>query len=255
MSDQIKISNLKKSFLRNGDTQVVLEIPDLIINKNEFVSLVGASRCGKTTLLNILAGFIPFDSGSINFFGKSDLKPGSDRACVFQEDAVFPWMTVRENIGYGLTRKRINKIRKNEIITHYLNLVNLENEGGQYPKQLSGGMRKRVDLARAMANSPDTILMDEPFGALDYRTRKDLQERFIRILELEIKTIIFVTHDISEALYLSDRVIILSQSPGRVLSDIRVPFTKPRNRIICDTPEFISLRNKIETIISSNVNT
>jgi ABC-type nitrate/sulfonate/bicarbonate transport system ATPase subunit len=254
MVDIIHILNLRKSFLRDKEVQLVLEIPDLVIHKNEFVSLVGASGCGKTTLLNILAGFIPFDSGNIKFFGKTNLKPGADRACVFQEDAVFPWMTVKDNIGYGLNRKNINTVRKNEIITHYLNLVNLENDGCQYPKQLSGGMRKRVDLARAMANSPDTILMDEPFGALDYRTRKDLQDRFIRILEIETKTIIFVTHDISEALYLSDRVIILSQSPGRILSDIKVPFSKPRSRSICDTPQFISLRNKIETIILSNVN-
>lgn len=254
MENKILISDLKKSFVRNKLDQLVLDIPDLQIDKNEFVSLVGASGCGKTTLLNILAGFIPFDAGRIEFFGKTNLKPGADRACVFQEDAVFPWMTVKGNIEYGLNRKNVAEESKNEITSHYLRLVNLENEENQFPKQLSGGMRKRVDLARAMANSPETILMDEPFGALDYRTRKDLQDRFIKILEIETKTIIFVTHDINEALYLSDRILILSQSPGRVLSDIRVPFEKPRNRIICDTPEFISLRNKIETIISSNVN-
>lgn len=252
MNDIILIENLKKSYERKGTKQLVLDIESLKIKRNEFVSLVGASGCGKTTLLNIIAGFIPFESGDINFFGKKDLKPDSDRACVFQEDAVFPWMTVNRNIEYGLKRKKISKEKRDKIVAHYLKLVGLEGTENHFPKELSGGMKKRVDLARAMANSPETILMDEPFGALDYRTRKDLQEGLRDLLLIESKTIMFVTHDIDEALFLSDRIIILSKSPGTILSDISVPFKHPREKSICDSADFIKLRNKIEQIISNN---
>ena len=252
MTDTIEIHNLKKSFERKGANQLVLDIKSLKIQRNEFISLVGASGCGKTTLLNIIAGFLSFDSGSVNFFGKTDLSPSADRVCVFQEDAVFPWMNVRANVEYGLRRKKIDKNDREQIVSHYLKLVDLVGTEDHYPKELSGGMKKRVDLARAMANSPETILMDEPFGALDYRTRKELQNGLKSLLLKESKTIIFVTHDIEEALYLSDRIIILSQSPGSILSDIIVPFKQPREKSICDSPGFIKLRNKIEQTISNN---
>jgi NitT/TauT family transport system ATP-binding protein len=252
MEDKIQILQLRKSFKLRNQEQLILDIPHVQIIKNEFISIVGVSGCGKTTLLNILAGFIPYDSGKIVFFGKTDLNPGNDRACVFQEDAVFPWMTVRNNIQYGLKRKGLAHENRETIVTRYLKLVNLEEVGDKFPKQLSGGMRKRVDLARAMANTPETILMDEPFGALDYRTRKDLQVRLQNLLSKESKTILFVTHDINEALFLSDRILILSQGPGRIISDIKVPFERPRNKIISDNPKFIELRNQIESIISNN---
>ncbi|MFY0602746.1 MAG: ABC transporter ATP-binding protein [Flavobacteriaceae bacterium] len=249
--NQIVISNLKKTFSHNNEMLEVLNIPKLIINKNEFVAIVGQSGCGKTTLLNILSGFTSFQGG-VSIFGKEKITPSSNKAVVFQEDAVFPWMTVFENIGYSLKIQQISKKIREKRISQLISLVELKGAENKYPKQLSGGMKKRVDIARAVANSPDIILMDEPFGSLDYQTRKQLQQKLLHLLDSEPKTILFVTHDVNEALLLSDRIIVLPKKSHGNLKDIKITLQKNRSLDICDTPEFIQLRNNIESIITSN---
>lgn len=250
-TNQITISNLKKTFSHKKELFEVLNIPSLIINRNEFVAIVGQSGCGKTTLLNILSGFSSFE-GSISIFGKKNIEPSSDRTVVFQENAVFPWMNVFENIEYGLKFQKKPKANREKRVKYLMKLVDLENSEEKYPNQLSGGMKKRVDIARAIANSPDIILMDEPFGSLDYQTRKELQKKLTFLLSEEPKTIVFVTHDINEALFLSDRIIVLPKKPKGSLKDFKIEFKKPRNTSLCDTVEFIELRNKIESIIITN---
>lgn len=250
-NNQITISNLKKGFSLKKEISEVLNIPSLIINRNEFIAIVGQSGCGKTTLLNILSGFSSFE-GNISIFGENDIKPSSDRTVVFQENAVFPWMNVFENIEYSLRLQKISKIKRVKRVNELVKLVDLEGSEEKYPNQLSGGMKKRVDIARAIANYPDIVLMDEPFGSLDYQTRKELQKKLKGLLSEEPKTVVFVTHDINEALFLSDRIIVLPKDAEGSLKDIEIVFQKPRNQNLCDTIEFIRLRNKIESMIASN---
>ncbi len=248
---QIVISNLRKAFPHNNEMVEVLNIPKLTIDKGEFVAIVGQSGCGKTTLLNIVSGFTPFEGG-VSIFGKEKITPSSDRTVVFQEDAIFPWMTVSENIGYSLKLQQIPKKAREKRVNQLIELVELQETGDKFPKQLSGGMKKRVDIARAIANSPDIILMDEPFGNLDYQTRRQLQQKLINLLDIEPKTILFITHNINEALLLSDRIIVLPKKPQGTLRDLKITLPKPRNLDVCDTSKFIELRNKIESMITTD---
>ncbi|WP_075343145.1 ABC transporter ATP-binding protein [Tenacibaculum agarivorans] len=248
--NKIIISNLKKSFFQNNEEQEVLNISELVVKENEFITFIGKSGCGKTTMLNVLAGFSSYE-GRISIFGEDDAQSKSSKTVVFQEDAVFPWMTVRNNIEYGLKRRGLSKELRDFRLNELLKLVDLEGTGEKFPKQLSGGMKKRVDIARAIASSPSIILMDEPFGSLDYQTRRQLQKKLIDLLKIEPKTIFFVTHDINEAILLSDRIIILPSNKEIDIKDIKVPFSKPRDLSICDSLEFIQLRKQIEILISN----
>jgi NitT/TauT family transport system ATP-binding protein len=205
----------------------VLENVSLEVREGEFVCIVGPSGCGKSTLLNIIAGFLPPTRGSVIVEGENVTGPDSRRIFVFQENGVFPWLTVEENVGFGLLRKPEPERRR--IVAHYIELVGLTGFERSYPRELSGGMRQRAEIARALAANPDIIYMDEPFGALDFITRLKMRADLMRIWQSERKTILFVTHDIEEAVQLADRVLVMSQRPATIHTVVPVDLTRPRD--------------------------
>jgi NitT/TauT family transport system ATP-binding protein len=209
----------------------------LEIHTGEFVSIVGPSGCGKTTLLNMVAGFIPPSEGEILLGGRAVRGPGADRGVVFQNFALFPWKTVLDNVAFGLKMRGLPQEERQRIAREYVALVGLTGAEGRYPNELSGGMQQRVGVARALANNPDLLLMDEPFASVDAQTRMTLQEELTRIWEARHPTILFVTHDVDEAVFLSDRVIVLSRSPGTVRAEISIALPRPRSwsRVVEDT--------------------
>ena len=196
--------------------------------EGDFVSLLGPSGCGKSTLLNLVAGLLAPTSGTISRDGIPVTAPGPDRSMVFQDDAVFPWYTVAQNVEYGLRVKGVEKTERRAKAQSFVDLVGLTGREDAYPYQLSGGMRKRVDVARALAAEPDVLLMDEPFASLDAMTKTRLQAEFLRIWEDSRATVLFVTHDVEEALYMSERVFVMSTEPGRLFHQTDVPFPHPR---------------------------
>ena len=200
----------------------------LEVQQGEFVSIVGPSGCGKTTLLNMIAGFIPPSEGQIVLDGRAVSGPGPDRGVVFQSFALFPWKTALENVTFGPKMRGVPREERERIGREYLALVGLLGAEGRYPTELSGGMQQRVAVARALANSPDLLLMDEPFGSVDAQTRMTLQEELTRIWQERRPTILFVTHDVEEAVFLANRVIVLSSGPGRVLAELAVLLPRPR---------------------------
>lgn len=237
--------------VKNTDNPVLSDI-DLTVRRGETVCLVGASGCGKSTLLNIAAGFLTPTSGTATVQGQPISKPGADRVMVFQEDATFPWYTVRENIAYGLRVQGLSKHDVNQRVDEMLDLVGLTAYADAYPRQLSGGMRKRCDMARGMAVSPAAILMDEPFAALDVMTKERLQVQFREIGRLGDLTSLFVTHDLEEALFVGDRVAILRKGAGPFLALVDVPFPRDRDVSIKTSPEFQALRSELAGYIADN---
>lgn len=227
---------------------VALEPLNLSIPEFQKVTVVGPSGCGKTTLLNIVAGLLHPSTGEAKIGGKRITAPGADRAVVFQGDAVFPWMTVADNLAYGPRAQRLPKAEIAERVSTYLDVVGLSARAGAFPKTLSGGMRKRVDLARAYANHPRVLLMDEPFGALDTITKERMQSDLLRLGALRPTTIVFITHDLEEALFLGDRVLVMSTGPARVVADIPTPFDDERPPELRMTPEFQRLRHELRDI-------
>ena len=225
----LTIRNLKKTYfdLYEGAHHTAVEDVSLEVAQGEFVSLVGPSGCGKTTILNIVAGFIPPSAGDILIDGRAIKGPGADRGVVFQSFALFPWKTVLANVGFGLKMRGIPKEERDRIAREYLDLVGLGHAAERYPNELSGGMQQRVGVVRALANNPDVLLMDEPFASVDAQTRMTLQEELTRIWEERRPTIVFVTHDVAEAVFLADRVIVLSK--GHVLEEIEVHLPRPRS--------------------------
>jgi NitT/TauT family transport system ATP-binding protein len=201
----------------------------LEIHTGEFASIVGPSGCGKTTLLNMVAGFIPPSEGEILLGGRQVKGPGPDRGVVFQNFALFPWKTVLDNVAFGLKVRGLPREERERIAGEYVALVGLSGSEVRYPNELSGGMQQRVGVARALANSPDLLLMDEPFASVDAQTRMTLQEELTRIWDARHPTILFVTHDVDEAVFLSDRVIVLSKSPGTVRAEIPIALPRPRS--------------------------
>ncbi len=242
---EIQIADVEKRFISRGRETVALQEATLEIEKNEIVCIVGPSGCGKTTLLNLVAGFFPATSGTVTVRGKPVEEPGADRAVVFQADAVFPWLTVRDNISFGPRMRGMPTREWSSRVDRFLELVGLEDFADAFPKELSGGMRKRVDLARAYANNPEVLLLDEPFGALDLFTKESMWLALRRISEAEPKTILFITHDIEEALFLGDRVVVMTPRPARVHSVIEVPFERDRDLDIRANPIFQELRLSI----------
>ena len=206
----------------------------LTVQQGEFVSIVGPSGCGKTTLLNMIAGFIPVSGGEILLDGRAVSGPGPERGVVFQSFALFPWKTVLENVAFGPKMRGLAKAECERIAREYLALAGLAHAAGRYPNELSGGMQQRVGVVRALANNPDVLLMDEPFASVDAQTRMTLQEELTRIWQERRPTIIFITHDVGEAVFLADRVVVLSK--GRVLKELGVPLPRPRawDRVIED---------------------
>ena len=227
---QVRVINVSKVHVpQKGPPLLALHEVDFGVERNEFFSIVGPSGCGKTTLLNLLAGFEQPTRGELRVDGELITSPGWERAVVFQEYALFPWYTVSDNIRYGLKRKRVSEAEQNRLIEHYIGLVGLRGFEGRYPRELSGGMRQRVSIARALAVNPAILLMDEPFASLDIQTREYMQDELLKIWQREPKTVIFVTHSIDEAIKLSDRIAIMAPRPGRVEEIKVVEFERPRD--------------------------
>ena len=247
----IEIKDVHKLY-QDGKREVnALNGVDLSIAENEFVCVVGPSGCGKTTLLNIIAGLESIDRGSVQMNGHDIVGPGPDRGVIFQQYALFPWMTVQQNIEYGMkflrheNGKKYSKSEKRKLAQHYIKMVNLEGFENSYPKALSGGMKQRVAIARGYAVNPQVLLMDEPFGALDAQTRAQLQEELLASWAEEQKTCFFITHDVDEAVLLATRVIIMSARPGRIIDEVSIDLPYPRNQATKLSPEFSKHRNYI----------
>ena len=222
----------------------------LSVSAGRFVCLLGPSGCGKSTLLNMAAGFIKPSSGRILVDGVPIAGPGEDRGVVFQEYALFPWRTALANVEFGPLMRRKAPAQRRALARHYLELVGLQAHEAKYPTELSGGMKQRVAIARALANGPSVLLMDEPFGALDAQTREVLQEELLRIWEQERKTVVFVTHSISEAIFLADRIVVMATLPGSIKEVIDVPLHHPRDR---SGPEFVAMERSIKQLVREEV--
>ncbi|MCL6538677.1 MAG: ABC transporter ATP-binding protein [Acidothermus sp.] len=230
------------------DAFVALSHVNLEVRRGEIVSLVGPSGCGKSTLLNAVSGLVSLGSGEVYIDGRRITEPGPDRVVVFQEDAVFPWMRVWDNIEFPLKIRKVPKHERRSRVHQLLNLVGLQEVAQRYPVQLSGGMRKRVDVARALAAQPLVVLMDEPFAALDQMTKQTLQDEVLNLAAKEELTAVFVTHDLEEAIYMGDRVVVMDQ--GIISTVMEVPFHRPRDSAIRTTPEFQELRAHLFEAIS-----
>lgn len=228
-ANAVEVRSVSKIFGAGPSKVVALHDVSLTIGANEFVCIVGPSGCGKTTLLNLLAGFEAASAGEVRAFGKAISAPGADRTMMFQDYALFPWLTVAGNIEYGLKRKGAPQRERSEIVQHYIDLIELKGFEKKYPRQLSGGMKQRVALARALAVSPAMLLMDEPFAALDSFTREKMQDELVRVWQHERKAVLFITHNISEAIKLADRVVVMSPRPGRIADIITLTSSRPRN--------------------------
>lgn len=222
-----------------GRPVLALNNISLEVREREFLALLGPSGCGKSTLLYLLGGFMPLQQGDIVVNGKPISGPGPDRGIVFQHFALFPWKSVRDNVLYGLEKKRVPKGERLRIAQHYIDLVHLTGFEDSYPSQLSGGMKQRVAIARTLAISPDTLLMDEPFGALDAQTRSLMQEELLAIWNRSPTTVVFVTHDVREAVLLADRVAVMTARPGRVKEIVDTRFEGGMNAEIAKSPEFL----------------
>jgi ABC-type nitrate/sulfonate/bicarbonate transport system ATPase subunit len=236
----LEINRLTKIFNTDRLSVTALENVDLNIRKGQFVSIVGTSGCGKTTLLRIMAGLEGDFDGGIELEGKPINGPGVDKGVVFQEHRLLPWLTIEENVGFGLVNRPADERR--ELIDRYLKLVGLVKFAKAYPGQLSGGMAQRAAIARALVNKPKILLLDEPLGALDAMTRMYMQNELEKIWLEEKITMVMVTHDVEEAIYLSDVVVLLSSRPGRVKKVIPVPLARPRHR---DNPDFVSIKREL----------
>jgi NitT/TauT family transport system ATP-binding protein len=243
----VEISHLCREFVRDdGDRVIALSDINLSIADDEFVSFVGPSGCGKTTLLRIIAGLDTATSGDVRVDGSLITGPGQKVGMVFQEYSLFPWRSVLSNVAFGLEMRGIAKDERNEIAKKFIALVGLSQFEQSYPYELSGGMRQRVAIARALATDPDLLLMDEPFGALDAQTRNHMQCELLDIWETKKKTILFVTHSCDEAVFLSDRVVVLSPRPGVIREIVNISISRPRDRT---NKEFIDLRRHLLDMI------
>ncbi len=244
---KLAVENLSKSYLiRDSQQLTVLQDINLEIFPREFICLVGASGCGKSTLLNIIAGLTPPSSGAVLVDGRSVTgKPGSDRGMVFQGYTLYPWLTVAQNIAFGLQFQHMSKADRRDKVGYFLNVVGLEKFAHSYPKQLSGGMKQRVAIARALANEPAVLLMDEPFGALDAQTKEQMQEFLLELWSKTPVTVLMITHDVEEAIYLSQRIYVLSCRPGQVKSEIPIHLPEHRELEIKLSPEFIEIKRQV----------
>ncbi len=242
---KLKIDNVVKTFDTRKGEMVALNGVSLDIMENEFVCVVGPSGCGKSTLLNIIAGLLEPTSGTVYCDGHEVKGTGTERGVVFQQYALFPWLTVKKNVEFGLNIKGVKKEKTNEIAMKYIKMVGLEEFANHYPKELSGGMKQRVAIARAYAVNPAVLLMDEPFGALDAQTRTQLQEELLKTWEKEKKTCFFITHDVDEAIILAQRVVIMSARPGRIKEIVKVDIPYPRTQETKLTEEFVTIKNYI----------
>lgn len=242
---KVSVRDTKKIYKAKDGDVVALNGVNLDIYDNEFVTVVGPSGCGKSTLMNIIAGLDTPTSGEVLMDGEAIDGTSADKGVIFQAYALFPWLTVLENVRFGLDMKKVPLEEGNKIAMKYIRNVELEDFANSYPKELSGGMKQRVAIARAYANNPSILLMDEPFGAVDAQTRTQLQSELLKIWEEENKTCFFITHDVEEAVLLGQRVVIMSARPGRIkdIVDVDIPF--PRDQETRMSPEFIEVKNKV----------
>lgn len=249
MSDvKLKVSNLQKIFSaanKNGKELTALKDINLEVKESEFVVMVGPSGCGKSTLINIIGGLEEATEGEVLIEGKPVTAPGADRGMVFQGYSLFPWLTVQKNVEFGLKMKKVAKPERERIAKEYIQLVGLSGFENALPKQLSGGMKQRVAIARTLANSPEILLMDEPFGALDAQTRMVMQELLAKISRETKNTILFITHDIDEAILLADRIYVMSRRPGTIREILEVQMSGERSHEMLVTPEFLQMKRKI----------
>jgi ABC-type nitrate/sulfonate/bicarbonate transport system ATPase subunit len=247
---KLLVDGLVKQFDgRKGATTLAIDGIDLVVEAGEFVCIVGASGCGKSTLLNIVAGLEPATSGRVEVDGETVIGPGPDRGVVFQSYSLFPWKNVRQNIAFGLDCAATPKSERATRIDELLGIMELAQWQEKLPKELSGGMRQRVAIARALGPQPDVLLLDEPFGALDAQTRLSMQEFASTMWRRTRTTILMVTHDVEEALYLSQRIVVLSSHPGRVITEIDVPFGGARGPDVKRDVRFLDLRDEIQEML------
>ncbi len=242
----ITLENITKSFTHEGQEQVILQDISFNVDKGEFLCIVGPSGCGKTTMLRMIAGLDFPTSGHILEEETEISGPSMERGYVFQQYSLFPWLNVLENVTFGLELRGMEENERNQKAREYLKMVGLSQAENSYPKELSGGMKQRVAIARSLVNDPHVLLMDEPFSALDVQTRHKLQEELVRIWREEQKTIIFVTHNVDEAVFLADRVMVLSRNPGKVIKSFQIDLNRIRDR---NAPRFLELKKEITDLL------
>jgi NitT/TauT family transport system ATP-binding protein len=246
--EKLRIEDLTKRYYveRDGRQVLALSAVSLSVSDGEFMAIVGPSGCGKTTLLNIVAGLLPYDMGKVAIDGRTIEGPGVDRAVVFQHSSLLPWRTVAGNVRYGMEmQKRFDRASMRERTDRFVSMVGLAGFERHYPSELSGGMQQRVNLARALAADPVVLLMDEPFAALDAQTREHMQAELLKICSQARKTVVFITHQINEAVYLADRVAVMSGRPGTVKGIFEIPFERPRALRVKRDPRFLEIEDAI----------
>jgi len=244
---KLVIENVTRTFpgVRGGPATEALVPTSLVVADNDFITILGPSGCGKSTLLRIIAGLDTPTTGRVLLDGQPVTGPGADRGMVFQSYTLFPWLTVRENVCFGLRERGMSGPRQDEIARHWLAKVGLTGFEHHHPKMLSGGMQQRTAIARALANDPKILLLDEPFGALDNQTRALMQELLLTIWESERKTVLFVTHDIEESIFMANRVVVMSARPGRFKAEVAITIPHPRQYTVKTTPEFSALKAQL----------
>jgi NitT/TauT family transport system ATP-binding protein len=251
-SSDITVDNVSLRYGKGDNAVLALNGLSLDVSPQEFCVIVGPSGCGKSSLLYLIAGLEERTGGVISVGGRSVREPGADRGMVFQGYTLFPWLTVAQNVEYGLKRKGISGTERKGVVDYYLNEVGLASFRNHYPSQLSGGMKQRVAIARALANDPEVLLMDEPFGALDSQTRHSMQQLLLKVWEHSKKTVLFVTHDIDEAILLADRVFVMSGRPGVLRKEIAVGFARPRDMDLVMESDFIRMKREILSLLKND---
>ena len=246
----IVIENLRVRFGRDAAAVEAVSDVSMHVQPGEFVTIIGPSGCGKSTLLNVVAGFVRPTSGKSLMDGKATDKPGVDRGMVFQQYSLFPWLSVRKNVEFGLKQQGMGVSQREQAARTLLGLAGLTAFENHYPDQLSGGMKQRVGIVRALATSPQVLLMDEPFGALDAQTRVVMQQILTNMWQRFRISVLFITHDIDESIFLSDRVYVMTARPGRIKAEIPVPLPRPRTPDMVLTPEYLALKQKLRNLIS-----
>ena len=247
----LEVEGLKKSYTKDARALEILDIARFAAREGEFITVIGPSGCGKSTFLHIMGGFIPADRGAIRVYGRDVSGPGPDRGMMFQEFALFPWKTVAGNVAWGLETQGVPRVEIEAVVQRQLEMTGLAEFRNHYPAELSGGMKQRVALARVLAFDPKVLLMDEPFGALDAQTREAMQEEVMRLWARTRKTIVFVTHDIEEAVYLGDRVVVLTARPGRIREEVAIDLPRPRELEIKKSARVHEYRNHVWDLIRS----
>ena len=250
-SPAVRLAGITKRYPAQDGVVVAVRDVSFDVHPGEFISIIGPSGCGKTTMMNMVAGFVQPTRGRVLLDGTPIAGPGPDRGVIFQEYGVFPWLTVKQNIAFGLTlaANRATALEREEICMRYMALMGLTDFADAWPKMLSGGMRQRLALARAYAVRPQFLLMDEPFGALDAQTRTAMQDLLLQVLQAEGKTVMLITHSVEEAIYLASRIIVMSARPTRIREQIAIPFPYPRSESLHETREFNELRSHVRDLV------